>query len=78
MAKKCVLNEYCEWLFGVLNEVENIENRFYIEDRSRMYAFMAERLFSAYVEMHSKRNNCFKIVDKPTLLIDYQNKDFLV
>ena len=40
-----------------------------------MYAFI-RTLVSAYVEMHSKRNNCFKIVDKPTLLIDYQNKDF--
>ncbi len=76
LAKKSVLNEYCEWLFGVLKEVENIENRFHIKDRSRMYAFMAERLFSAYVEMHSKRNNCLRIMHKPTLLIDYQNKDF--
>ena len=76
MAKKSVLNEYCEWLFGVLKEVENIEHLFYLEDRSRMYAFMAERLFSAYVEMYSKRNNRLKIADKPTLLIDYQNKDF--
>ena len=50
------LDEYCEWLFKILFEVEK---RIDISDRTdyqkRVYGFLSERLFSVWVE-HQKFN----------------------
>lgn len=54
MPKK-MFDEYCNWLFDILFEVENRTN---IEEYSilqkRIYGFISERLFNVWLEYHSE------------------------
>lgn len=48
--KKKLLDQYCEWLFNILNFVES-EYKFDKEDpyRSRLFGFLSERLFYVWI-----------------------------
>ena len=51
-------DQYCQWLFGVLEKIEchtNIEN--YDSVQCRIYGYMAERLFNVWLSAEKKR--CF-------------------
>ena len=53
--KKDLFDEYCEWLFNILFEVEkhtNIEN--YSTLQKRIYGFIAERLLNVWLEYHKE------------------------
>ena len=50
---KQLFNEYAEWLFFILRELEkqvNIDN--YSDYNKRIYGFLSERLFNVWVEKH--------------------------
>ncbi len=51
--KKPCLNEYCEWLFSVLEEMEKKEDPTIRNDyQSRVYGFLGERLLDVWIEKH--------------------------
>lgn len=63
VGKKLVIDRYCEWLFGILFELENqIPSIFYDRYQSRAIGFLAERLFNVWLT--SNRSNV-KIATRP-------------
>lgn len=56
IAKKVVLNNYCEWLFKILKYCE--EKIGHKEDayQNRYIGFLAERLLTVYIEKHKELN----------------------
>ena len=53
VGSKNFLNDYCEWLFPILTELENTVKLSEYPYQKRLFGFMAERLFNLYI----KRNN---------------------
>ena len=48
--KKELMDQYCEWLFTILNEVESrLDISQYNKQQARVFGYMAERLMSVYV-----------------------------
>ena len=51
---KTIYNQYMEWLFDILFELENrIDISDYDEYQSRIYGFLSERLFNVWLEKNS-------------------------
>lgn len=64
--KKELMDQYCEWLFAILSEVENrIDISQYNRQQARVFGYMAERLMSVYV-LH----NQLKIKELPVFNIE--------
>ncbi|SQB29178.1 Uncharacterised protein [Citrobacter koseri] len=56
VGKADVVNQYCQWLFPLLDEVnKQIDFSGYDSYQKRILGFMAERLFNVWIE-HNKRN----------------------
>lgn len=54
--KKQYLNNYCEWLFKILEKAEEeIDISQYDSYQKRVYGFLAERLFNVYLEYNNFR-----------------------
>lgn len=50
---KVLMDQYCEWLFHVLKEVEaRVDISKYNPQQARIYGYMAERLMTVYVRHH--------------------------
>ena len=52
VAKKKILDEYCEWVFNILFEIERrMDKSTYINDpyRKRMFDFISERLLNIWI-----------------------------
>ncbi|MCR4780484.1 MAG: DUF4422 domain-containing protein [Ruminiclostridium sp.] len=61
--------EYCEWLFGILFEVEKrLDTTGYSEYDSRVFGFVAERLLDVWVE--TKR---LKYTEVPVMVIENEH-----
>lgn len=61
--KKEDFDNYCEWLFPILFEMEeNIEFTHYNEYQSRVLGFMSERLFNVWLKSNQK-----KLIFKPII-----------
>ncbi|MGQ8338401.1 DUF4422 domain-containing protein [Sunxiuqinia sp. A32] len=65
ICKKEVFDQYCEWLFAVLFEVEKKVKISPYSYQSRVFGFMAERLLNVYC-IHNR----LKIKHNPILLIE--------
>lgn len=49
--KKDIFNEYCSWLFDILDEVEkSIDTSNYDSYQSRVLGFLSERMLSIFVQ----------------------------
>jgi len=69
VAKREVFNQYCEWLFDILFQVEKVMPLdSYIHDayRSRMFGFLSERLLNVWVIFHRE----LKIKEYPMVKTD--------
>lgn len=56
IAKKSVVDGYCEWLFDILGELEKRIDMSYRDDyQKRVFGFLAERLFNVFLYHNRKR-----------------------
>lgn len=71
MSKK-LLDEYCEWLFGIFDKLEkhiSLDGR--DNYQKRVYGFLSERLFNVWVNYNKFKYTCcpiFMPTDKPFLI----------
>lgn len=71
--KKDQFDEYCNWLFRILFEVEK---RIYISQyryQARVFGFMAERLLNVYIDYHN-----LKIKQTPVLFINDNKNESMI
>ncbi|TCP97277.1 uncharacterized protein DUF4422 [Cricetibacter osteomyelitidis] len=60
VAKKEVLDEYCQWIFDILFEAEKrIDISQYTAYNKRVFGFLAERLFSIWIVKNNKKFKCY-------------------
>lgn len=77
--KKEIFNEYCNWLFDILFELEkeiqtDVEKRDAVQKRA--YGYLAERLFNVYMLYIQNKKN-IKIKEVPCLWITGDRKVYL-
>jgi len=60
IARREFVNDYCEWLFGVLAKVEErISLEGYDTQHKRIYGYLAEVLLNVYIHRHAKKCKYF-------------------
>ena len=75
LLQKSFLKDLCEWLFPLLEEMESAAKRISNFNDDRIYGFLAERMFSAYFNLLIREKSDLKVLERPTLLIDFENQD---
>lgn len=71
ITKRRIFQDYMEWVFSILFEVEKrIDIPYEDTYQRRVFGFLAERLFNVYVE-HQK----LKVLERPVIFLDYGNTD---
>lgn len=69
IARKDVLDSYCEWLFDILFEVEKrIDTSSYDEYQKRVFGFLSERLFRVYM-----LQNGLRVREEQTIVYENEN-----
>lgn len=69
--RKEICNEYCEWLFPLLFELEKrIPYQTYDAYQARVFGFLAERLFNVWLDKNSSR---LRIKKLPVVHIEGEN-----
>ena len=67
--KKEFFDQYCEWLFDVLFELENrLDISTYNKNDSRVFGFVSERLLDVWIE-----TNHYSYKDTPYVFMENQN-----
>jgi hypothetical protein len=75
LLRKCFFKDFCEWLFPLLEKMETKAKQIQGFREERIYGFIAERMFSSYFNrLISKRKN-LNIIQRPTLIIDFENPE---
>ena len=71
--KKELYNEYCSWLFDILNSAENlIDTTNYNPYQKRAIGFLGERMFSIFIEYKRQTSPNLKIKEVENLFINPQ------
>ncbi len=67
--KRAVLNAYCEWLFSVLEKMEEwLDISQYTPYQARVYGYLGERLLDVWLE-----KNQISYLEQPVLYMEHQN-----
>lgn len=62
IASREVFDEYCQWLFAVLFELEkHVDMTGYTSYEQRLYGFLSERLLNVWVAHRGLRVHCLKV-----------------
>lgn len=71
ITNKDILDQYCSFLFPILSELENrIDTRYYDYYQKRVFGFLAERLFTTWID----KNNSLSIEELNVFI----NKDSII
>ena len=63
LAPKKVLNEYCEWLFPLLEKIEaNIDISCHSTIQKRIFGYLGERFLNIYVKKNSLKVKYYPII----------------
>lgn len=76
VAKKEVFDQYAEWMFDILFELEGrIQHKLVNRDsyQKRVYGFLAERMTAIFFQLHPE----FRIKEVPILIINNDKKKWL-
>lgn len=74
--KKELFDQYCEWLFDVLFELENrLDISAYNKNDSRVFGFVSERLLDVWIEtnQYSYKDTAYVFMEKQNWLIKGKN-----
>ena len=70
IANKEVFDNYCEWLFSVLGEIEKrCDISSYDTQHKRIYGYFAELLMNVYLMKNNLKKGCYKLV----MPVDYMS-----
>mgnify|MGYP005770150681 CR=1 FL=1 len=73
MMPKSMMNEYCQWLFAILDKAEsNIDISRYKLYQARVFGFLAERLFNVWIDYAKPkilRLSVYSLNDIPLLVL---------
>ena len=72
---KSFLKDFCKWLFPLLEEMERGAKQVQEFNDERIYGFLAERMFSAYFRRLIRERSDLKLLERPTLLLDFENQE---
>jgi len=75
LLQKRFLKDFCQWLFPLLEEMERGAKQVPEFNDERIYGFLAERMFSAYFSRLIRERSDLKLLERPTLLIDFENQE---
>jgi len=75
LLRKCFLKDFCQWLFPLLEEMEREAKQIQFFREERVYGFIAERMFSAYFTRLIRERSDLNLLERPTLLIDFENQE---
>ena len=75
LLQKSFLVDFCKWLFPLLEEMESGAKNISDFNDDRIYGFFAERMFSAYFSLLIREKSDLKMLERPTLLIDFENQE---
>lgn len=75
LLRKCFLEDFCQWIFPLLEEMEKEAKQIQCFREERIYGFIAERMFSAYFNRLIRESGDILLVERPTLLIDFENQE---
>lgn len=75
LLQKSFLKDFCHWLFPLLEEMERGAKQIQEFNDERIYGFLAERMFSAYFSLLTRERSDLKLLERPTLLIDFENQE---
>lgn len=73
--KKDIFNQFCEWIFDILSELEKFDIPYASQRLYRHCATACEHFFGIYV-LYMKKNN-FKINELPLLFIKHPEKNII-
>lgn len=76
VTRKPEWDKYCEWLFGVLFELEKrVDMTGYSAKEKRLYGYLSERLFTVYTKYYGKRVTSVRLIaPKKPFLTRVKNK----
>ena len=63
VTRKHEWDEYCEWLFSILFDMErSVDMTGYSDEEKRLYGYLSERLFTVYVRHNAKKVKSVRMI----------------
>ena len=70
IARNKIFDDYCEWLFSILDELENrVDTSEYDDYQKRVFGFISERLFNVYLHFNKLKFKSVRVISIHTPII---------